>query len=193
VLGVLFNNKYLIIFIFLIAWYIVKNKNTTVFKLFLFIVFLLYVYKVFELTGILGIVENLSNIKLSFDSIGFAFRNSQFIPFYFLIEGLKLNNNNFLLLLGSTYMRKSLYNLVMLIPFGILVPWLFKHRIEKVLSLTFTLVLFIESTQFFSNVFNISSRSFNVDDFILNILGSIIGYFIFRVILKNLLHTKLTK
>jgi len=193
VLGVLFNNKYLIIFIFLIAWYIVKNKNTTVFKLFLFIVFLLYVYKVFELTGILGIVENLSNIKLSFDSIGFAFRNSQFIPFYFLIEGLKLNNNNFLLLLGSTYMRKSLYNLVMLIPFGILVPWLFKHRIEKVLSLTITLVLFIESTQFFSNVFNISSRSFNVDDFILNILGSIIGYFIFRVILKNLLHTKLTK
>lgn|GEM_PF-2859693 len=192
-LGVLFNNKYLIIFIFLIAWYIVKNKNTTVFKLFLFIVFLLYVYKVFELTGILGIVENLSNIKLSFDSIGFAFRNSQFIPFYFLIEGLKLNNNNFLLLLGSTYMRKSLYNLVMLIPFGILVPWLFKHRIEKVLSLTITLVLFIESTQFFSNVFNISSRSFNVDDFILNILGSIIGYFIFRVILKNLLHTKLTK
>jgi len=193
VLGVLFNNKYLIIFIFLIAWYIVKNKNTTVFKLFLFIVFLLYVYKVFELTGILGIVENLSNIKLSFDSIGFAFRNSQFIPFYFLIEGLKLNNNDFLLLLGSTYMRKSLYNLVMLIPFGILVPWLFKHRIEKVLSLTITLVLFIESTQFFSNVFNISSRSFNVDDFILNILGSIIGYFIFRVILKNLLHTKLTK
>ena len=192
-LGVLFNNKYLIIFIFLIAWYFVKNKNTTVFKLFLFIVFLLYVYKVFELTGILGIVENLSNIKLSFDSIGFAFRNSQFIPFYFLIEGLKLNNNNFLLLLGSTYMRKSLYNLVMLIPFGILVPWLFKHRIEKVLSLTITLVLFIESTQFFSNVFNISSRSFNVDDFILNILGSIIGYFIFRVILKNLLHTKLTK
>lgn len=192
-LGVLFNNKYLIIFIFLIAWYIVKNKNTTVFKLFLFIVFLLYVYKVFELTGILGIVENLSNIKLSFDSIGFAFRNSQFIPFYFLIEGLKLNNNDFLLLLGSTYMRKSLYNLVMLIPFGILVPWLFKHRIEKVLSLTITLVLFIESTQFFSNVFNISSRSFNVDDFILNILGSIIGYFIFRVILKNLLHTKLTK
>ena len=76
-------------------------------------------------------------------------------------------------------MTNIMGNVIIFVPFGILLPEIFSktRNILKILGITFATSFFVEFIQFFIG------RSVDVDDLMLNVLGSVIGYFIWK---KNL-------
>ena len=71
-------------------------------------------------------------------------------------------------------------NMIMFIPLGLLLPFILKQKnFFQVIKIGTILIIFIEIVQ------PIFGRSFDVDDIICNILGTIIGYGIFVVIKTN--------
>lgn len=71
-------------------------------------------------------------------------------------------------------------NIIIFVPFGILLAEIFPktRNILKMLGITFATSFFVEFIQFFIG------RSVDIDDLILNLLGSVIGYFIWKKILR---------
>lgn len=71
-------------------------------------------------------------------------------------------------------------NILIFIPYGILLPEIFpKYRkMTKVFLLSFVTSFFVEFIQFFIG------RSVDIDDLILNVFGSIIGYLIWKKVLR---------
>ncbi len=187
------DNFIFILLIGLTARYALIQKRVTPFKVVLYIVFLFYMYQVLLVTGLVNILSNSHMFDVSASSLSYSFKNSQFIPFLFLKEGLALNDNDFIKLLFSSYFRSSLYNFIMLIPFGIFIPWLYRFKFNVTFFSGLTLVCVIEIVQFISNVASLSSRSFNIDDFILNLLGVIVGYLLFVGVVKKIVPAKHTK
>lgn len=79
--------------------------------------------------------------------------------------------NNF----SVTSWANVLLNIAMLIPFGVLIPLLFRKckKWSCMLLVSFGLVLYIETTQYFTG-----RGIFDIDDIFGNTLGSMIGYFL---------------
>lgn len=71
-------------------------------------------------------------------------------------------------------------NIIIFVPFGILLAEIFPkmRNILKILGITFATSFFVEFIQFFIG------RSVDIDDLILNLLGSVIGYFVWKKILR---------
>ncbi|MGG3604160.1 VanZ family protein [Bacillus subtilis] len=102
---------------------------------------------------------------------------NNFIPFYFFVdiyhEGLQY------------YVIRSIGgNLILLMPVGLLFPLLFnKLNVKRILLTGFFISLFIELIQLsFSVYMGTIYRSFDVDDLILNTLGTLIGYWFFYIL-----------
>lgn len=76
-------------------------------------------------------------------------------------------------------MTNIMGNVIIFVPFGILLPEIFSkaRSLSKILVITFFTSFFVEFIQFFIG------RSVDIDDLMLNVLGSVIGYFIWK---KNL-------
>lgn len=70
-----------------------------------------------------------------------------------------------------------LLNIVMFVPFGFLVPLIWKEmgKLSHILTTGFALSLLIELSQLFSY------RGTDVDDLILNTLGAVVGFLVYRV------------
>lgn len=70
-----------------------------------------------------------------------------------------------------------LLNIVMFVPFGFLVPLIWKEmgKLSHILTTGFALSLLIELSQLFSY------RGTDVDDIILNTLGAVVGFLVYRV------------
>lgn len=84
-------------------------------------------------------------------------------------------------------------NFLMLVPLGILLPLKYPNlKKSHILGISFLLILAIESTQliftFVDSKFTLYGydRSFDIDDFIRNFLGAVIGLMIYRNILSPL-------
>ena len=69
-------------------------------------------------------------------------------------------------------------NVCVFMPFGVLLPMLFKkcQKLISVLILSFELSLVIEIVQLVTRV-----GSFDVDDLLLNTLGGILGYIVYKI------------
>ena len=74
----------------------------------------------------------------------------------------------------------SLGNILMLVPFGLLIPILFKtaRRFYKIILFGFVFSLTIELTQTFFTM----TRSGTVDDLVFNTMGAAIGYALFLIV-----------
>jgi glycopeptide antibiotics resistance protein len=73
-------------------------------------------------------------------------------------------------------------NLLLLVPFGFLYPLVFRrsNRVVKMILIGFAVSLLIETSQWIiSAILGFTYRSFDVDDLLLNTLGSCIGYLVF--------------
>ncbi|KAF1681300.1 VanZ family protein [Bacillus mexicanus] len=111
---------------------------------------------------------------------------NNFIPFHFFAdvyhEGLQF------------YVIRSIGgNLILLLPVGLLFPLLFKklNNAKRILLIGFFISLFIELTQLsFSVYLGSVYRSFDVDDLMLNTLGTLIGYWFFYILRR--FHKKLS-
>ena len=105
--------------------------------------------------------------------------NINIIPFHTVAKLCRqlLNRTNPYLL---KYTLVNLFgNIALFIPYGVLIPILFNKMRKKRLYLIYTsiMVLILEIVQLFS-----LRGSFDIDDFLLNIFGAMIGYLLFKII-----------
>lgn len=80
--------------------------------------------------------------------------------------------------------RQFMGNIIMFIPAGIIMPFIFKKtkRFFWALLGGFLFTLCIESLQFILCLAGMCMREFDVDDLILNTFGAVIGHIIYRLI-----------
>ena len=118
----------------------------------------------------------------------------QLIPFKFIVDflnntSLVINNvHTYILAMKETYFYTVIFNLFILVPFGIYLRYYFKCSFKKTILLSFLLSLFFELTQI-SGLYLIYPRPyrlFDVDDLIINTLGGIVGYAITPILSKIL-------
>jgi glycopeptide antibiotics resistance protein len=81
-------------------------------------------------------------------------------------------------------------NIIMFIPFGIFLPWLYKKKFWKVVLIAALSASCIEFIQFL-NMFAGYYRYVDIDDVILNTSGAVIGYWIFKVFFHDGKYTRL--
>lgn len=108
------------------------------------------------------------------------------IPFSFILD--IINETSFVLTDPSTYLKALtdpciytvLFNILMMIPLGMYLRYYFKCKLSKTIMIGFFISLFFEVTQLTGLYFIYPSpyRVFDVDDLILNTLGTVLGYFI---------------
>ena len=88
----------------------------------------------------------------------------------------------------NAYVYQTIYNFLLMVPFGMFLRYYFKCRFKKVVLFTFMLSLFFELTQLTGLYFIYphAYRLFDVDDLIVNTLGGIFGYLITPLFTKLL-------
>lgn len=140
-----------------------SRKRTTKYYLAI-LLFLFYLMLVYRLTGMTGLIWWIRSPLIMTDRI-------MLIPFA-----------------SSNDIVPFLYNVLMTIPFGFLLPaiWSEFRSIKKVALAGFILSLTIETLQLFT------LRLTAVDDLMMNTLGAVIGYLIFKA-LYRLFRKKQTK
>lgn len=155
------------IFIFYQEWksdrYILITK-TLLFYYFAFVLFF---------TNIIPIIIPIPLINTTFSNVSI-----NLVPFLGIINGYK----------GAT--REILLNILMFIPFGILYPLSNRCKFSQVVIKTLLVSLAIELWQFLSiSGFSVS----DITDIITNFVGSMIGYFIYRLCLSDNYYSGLSK
>lgn len=130
-------------------------------KRYLFLKTILYIYICFVLYfTLMPFIIPIPFINFNFSS------TNNIIPFIDFLHGRG----------GAT--RELFLNILMMVPFGILVPFIYKKKFLSTIKYTAIFSLVIEFFQIFSYH---GLRSFDTTDLITNTLGGIIGYFIFIV------------
>lgn len=80
---------------------------------------------------------------------------------------------------STMFFKNVIGNMIMFMPYGFFISYILKLDKKKIVFILSILVsLTIETTQL------VIGRVFDVDDIILNVLGGLIGYFIYRLITK---------
>ena len=79
--------------------------------------------------------------------------------------------------------RQFIGNILLLFPFGLLLPLLFQsmRKWYMVFIVGFFTTVLIETLQLGLRIMGMGARSFDVDDIILNTLGVILGYLIYKI------------
>ena len=134
--------------------YFKKKKSYIFFS----ILYVLYIWQIYDLTGI----GSLSDILYSLSS------NSEIIKANINLTPLTNITLGFIL------------NIIMFIPLGFLLPFLWKkyQKLTPTLLFGFLFSLFIELSQL------ITLRATDIDDLIANTLGALIGYLIWKIYMK---------
>lgn len=79
---------------------------------------------------------------------------------------------------SDLFFRNVIGNMIMFMPFGLFVSYFLKLNQKKIILCLSLLVSFtIESTQY------LIGRVFDVDDILLNVLGALLGYSVYRLLL----------
>ena len=82
-------------------------------------------------------------------------------------------------LFSASFMKNVVGNLIMFLPYGFFISYFLKLDKKRVIFILSLIVSFtIEITQL------IIGRVFDVDDILLNVLGGLLGYFLFRLFLN---------
>ncbi|MCF7619728.1 VanZ family protein [Bacillus sonorensis] len=117
--------------------------------------------------------------KLIEDTIsGGFYEKNNFIPFNSII-------NTFSTGFISTIITQIGGNLILLFPFGFLLPLIIENfkSLKRIIFLGFLTSLLIETLQFTLSLWiGFTYRSFDVDDLLLNTIGSVIGFLTFKLI-----------
>ena len=109
--------------------------------------------------------------------------NHNFIPFYTIIRSCGEMNE-----IGFFSILHLLLNIVLFIPFGLLIPFIRNKKIilKSILWDGFLTSLGIEIIQFLLGLLlGYAYRSADIDDLILNTIGTFIGYLLFKIIYKR--------
>ena len=147
-------------------------KNNKPMQIYLYGIFILYIITLIKLTlfdsdyGRVGI----NIFDWSKENLEVYLRNNNLIPFKTIIEYIARQDRIAIInLLG---------NIIAFAPMGFFLPLLFKkqNKLKVFIFTNIMIILTIELLQFLS-----LSGSFDIDDFLLNILGALITYGLFRI------------
>ncbi len=135
--------------------YLIKYKVKFIFyKEILMLGFIMYVITLFEVVTFQDVSWSSSNFILFKEMLRYEF-------------GTKL------------FFKNVVGNMIMFIPFGFFTSYFLKlKKLYSVFILTLLTSITIETTQL------LIGRVFDIDDIFLNIIGGLIGYFIFKIIYK---------
>lgn len=129
------------------------------------------------------------------------------IPYHYAGGNMQMNNLVPFTTIMGFISRRDLFNgfcniggnILLFVPFGFMFPLVFRRekRIIKMVVIGFAATLVVESSQFIiSSILGFTYRSFDVDDLILNTLGTFLGYLGLRTvqsIIKKSQRLKLSK
>lgn len=104
------------------------------------------------------------------DQIGLVFSKINWIPF-----------NNFNWYNGKFLLFEYINNILLTIPFGILINFFVKGNWKNILCFSIASGLTIETSQFIMSLFFGPYRTVDINDVILNAFGSFIGFLLFFV------------
>ncbi|MFJ7746755.1 VanZ family protein [Peribacillus sp. NPDC097295] len=84
---------------------------------------------------------------------------------------------------GILYYPKNLIlNVIMTIPFGLLLPFIMKINLRKILIFAITLPIILEGIQFLLALsLEYTERKIDINDLICNFIGTLIGYGVFKL------------
>ncbi|MGX7420124.1 VanZ family protein [Carnobacterium gallinarum] len=161
-------------FILLIIWKLAKKQKQNWLKAILFTFFLIYLYKLADYTIFPISIINSTIIENS-SSYG---------------TGYMFEKNPFELLSTLTYYSayNLLGNILLFVPYGFFVPLLFSsfNNLKRIFFSSFIFSIFIETTQLILNYFYLGNRVFDVMDLVTNVLGGVIGFYLFKICNKLL-------
>ncbi|HFK1723232.1 MULTISPECIES: VanZ family protein [Bacillus] len=146
---------------------------------FLFVVYICMVAAVTLFPLPIGFPSNIENLK----------RSVNIIPFTSIIKDINQ--------IGSAYDGDALFmiglivrnvggNILLLMPLGFLAPilWGKYTKFKNTILLGFAISVSIELLQLIESLFSGWARVIDIDDVICNVLGSILGYCIYKIFLK---------
>lgn len=117
-----------------------------------------------------------AQFSFSWQNIAAEFHSSSLSPFLWSFQmiqnGLAADN------MGTVFYNLG-GNLLLLMPFGILVPLIWRTRPLKTILIAVLSAFSVEFLQFIENVFHIGYNDVSFDDFFLNALGCILAYLLF--------------
>ena len=139
-----------------------KKENRNI-QIVVMIIFAVYLFAVLHITGAGTIYDVIRN--------GLEINEKQInlIPF----SEYSLNR--------SVYITQALLNIILFVPFGVLVPliWQNYRKIWSILLSGFLLSFLIEFSQLLNH------RSFDIDDLIYNTAGALFGVLLFKLIFRS--------
>ena len=139
----------------------------------IFIIYLLFLMKIvlFKYTGLVDVVKGIATGNLN------GFRSINLIPLTSIIEFVKI-------ILEGNFTRgfnNIIGNIFIFAPLGYFLPLLFNkcNRIKTVILVGFIVSFLFESCQY---LFYLGSA--DIDDIILNLIGTVIGYAFYQIIIR---------
>lgn len=162
---------YIPIYIFFRYSYLkIYKKDINKKEEFMKFIFYLYIFTMITLTILISLPKNLKNL-LQID-VNWKINTTTFLVFTHALNSLKSGNYQYILI-------NLLGNIAAFIPMGILLPMIYKKkRLFSVVVYGFVFSMCIELSQL------LLFRATDVDDVMLNTLGTLIGYLIYRFIIK---------
>jgi glycopeptide antibiotics resistance protein len=128
-------------------------------------------------------------LKLNFRPVSNLESHINLVP---IIDTMKkaLMYNNRLNIQGrilSFWVKNMGGNIILFIPLGILIPviWSQFMRAWKTVGIAFLISITIESLQLITLYMGNSYRAFDIDDIIMNCIGTLIGYCILKAMIKR--------
>lgn len=145
-----------------------------------FVVFYLFVF--YLICTLFLTLLPLPEIVPGFCSMHGDYTQPSFIPFHFILIELDKAMRGFSIgdLVWSSRFRAAMLNIVMTIPLGFFLRYLYTFSFRSVLFTSFGLSFFFEITQLTGiyGLYPCPYRKFEVDDLILNTCGGLLGYWI---------------
>ena len=155
---------------FLVRFWVMRKKPVSVVRESMMYIFFLYCVSIFSQTIIPHFNLINGDVDFYFER---SYVSSNFVPF----ETISLYTKQLSGPLAHIAFYNLAGNIVLFIPFGLLIPLLWRafRSFLGMLVLAIFIPVFIEGTQYFIG------RSVDIDDVILNALAIIFGYFVYAV------------
>ena len=140
----------------------------------LFVIYFILLIKVILFKYPLSMITSMMNNPNA--TLAVRLQGSNFIPFKTIIYYIS-GNEGFRIAIANI-----IGNIAAFIPLGFLLPIIFKRmrKLPKIILTSFSVSLLFEVIQLL-----IAIGSFDIDDILLNVFGSLIGYIFYNLISKN--------
>ncbi|MEG0452848.1 MAG: VanZ family protein [Coprobacillus sp.] len=148
-------------------------KKRNVEKIVLYIIFILYICILVKIV----LLKNLSLMDLLNRDIVTGYHSINLIPFQTIIDFITMGNGQYLRIVSNV-----LGNIAIFVPLGYLFPILFSKIINK---FKMTIIVFGFSLCFESMQYVLYLGTFDIDDLLLNTIGGLIGYLIYRIVYRH--------